>query len=299
MSWIKLHRRFLEWEWFDSAEMVKVFLYLLLSANFEDKKWHGQTIGRGQILTSWDSLSEATGISVQTLRTCLRKLEQTGEISRKSTNKNTIITICNYDRYQVVEEDDQQTTNKQLTSNQQATNKQLTTTKEYKNIRNKEDIDNTSSSKDSEVCPAQPDPEAGLLSRKHCQNVVDYWNRTVKETAAQLPQVKTLSEERVKKIRIRWKEFSSVGDPVEVCRELFAKSCASKFMQGDNRQGWTASFDWLFTNPKNWAKVYEGNYDDREAAPRRDTSFEDELKKLNDYFDNGRFQSHTDVPDEQ
>lgn len=129
MSWIKLHRQFLEWEWFDSSDMVKVFLYLLLSANFEDRKWHGAVVRRGQLLTSWENLSEATGISVQSLRTCMKKLESTGEISRKSTNRNTIITVCNYDRYQVAEEGDQQATNKQLTSDQQATNN---------NIRNKE-----------------------------------------------------------------------------------------------------------------------------------------------------------------
>lgn len=295
MSWIKLHRRFLEWEWADVPEMVSLFVHLLLLANHEGKKWHGETIERGQILTSREALSESTGLSVRTVRTCLSRLEQTGEILRKTTSKNTIITICNYDRYQVSDEAERPASDQQVTSNRPASDQQVTTTKNIKNIRNKEDIDNTSSSEDSEVCPA----ETGLLSRKHCQNVVDYWNRTVKETAAQLPLVKTLSEERMKKIRIRWKEFSSVGDPVDVCRELFAKACQSKFMQGDNRQGWTASFDWLFTNPKNWAKVYEGNYDDREAAPKKDTSFEDELKKLNDYFDNGRFQSHTVVPDEQ
>ncbi|MFV0538754.1 MAG: hypothetical protein ACK5M3_15525 [Dysgonomonas sp.] len=46
-----------------------------------------------------------------------------------------------------------------------------------------------------------------------------------------------------------------------VVNKLFEKAQASKFMRGDNKTGWRASFDWLFENSKNWVKVLEGNYD--------------------------------------
>ena len=135
-GWIKLHRQFLEWEWFDSDEMVRLFLAILLMANHEDKKWHGITIRRGQILTSRDKLAEVTGLSAQQVRTCLSRFEKTGEITKKSTNKNTLITVSNYDRYQVREGCQQPTTNQQSTSNQPTINQQSTTNKNDKNEEN-------------------------------------------------------------------------------------------------------------------------------------------------------------------
>lgn len=127
MSWIKLHTKFLEWEWADKANMVSLFVHLLLMANYKDKEWHGITIHRGQLVTSYDKLSQLTGISFQSIRTLLNKLKATGEILVKSTNKYTIITICKYESYQ----DSENETNNQLTNNQQSTNNQLTTTTEY------------------------------------------------------------------------------------------------------------------------------------------------------------------------
>lgn len=145
----------------------------------------------------------------------------------------------------------------------------------YNSIKeNNINIDN-SSSLHSELSPTLPEPEPQsdpsdikTLSRKNCQQVADFWNRTIEEKGSTLPKVQSLSDARCDKIRIRWGEFSKVGDPVEVCRELFGKAAGSKFLQGDNANGWKASFDWLMTNGKNWVKVLEGNYDDREAGQR-------------------------------
>ena len=54
------------------------------------------------------------------------------EITIKSTNKYSIITILNYESYQDEEITTNNQTNNQLTNNQQATNKQLTTNKNNK-----------------------------------------------------------------------------------------------------------------------------------------------------------------------
>lgn len=92
--------------------MVHLFLHLLLKANSEDKRWQGMVIKRGQLVTSYDSLHTQTGLSVRTLRTCISRLIETGEVERESTNKFSIITICNYESYQGVEiENDKQETN--------------------------------------------------------------------------------------------------------------------------------------------------------------------------------------------
>ena len=46
---------------------------------------------------------------------------------------------------------------------------------------------------------------------------------------------------------------------------IFEKMQASKFMRGDNKRGWKAYFDWIFENGKNWVKILEGNYDNRDS----------------------------------
>ena len=130
-GWIKIHRKFLEWEWFNKSEAVHLFMYMLLKANHKDGKWQGIEVKRGQFISSLGNISNATGISVQTIRTILKKLEKTNEIELKSTSQFTIVTISKYECYQ----DENDETNKPLTNHQQATNKQLTTNKNDKKER--------------------------------------------------------------------------------------------------------------------------------------------------------------------
>ena len=120
---ITLSPSFLEWEWFGNADMVKLFLYLLLRASDRDKRWQGIVIRKGQLVTSRSELSKETGISERTLRTCLGRLQESGEINIKSTKHFSTITICNYDSYQGGKiESDQQPTNNRPTTDQQPTN---------------------------------------------------------------------------------------------------------------------------------------------------------------------------------
>ena len=100
-GWIKFHRRFLKWEWYDKSEMVHLFIHLLLSVNHEDKKWRGIPVKKGQIITGINALSRDTGLSVKVIRTCLSRLQKTGEIGRQTGNRYSVITINNYDSYQI------------------------------------------------------------------------------------------------------------------------------------------------------------------------------------------------------
>jgi len=97
---IKIDRKILNWEWYSDYKMVHLFLHLLIKANYKDNKWQGRLIKRGQLITGINKLSGSTGLSVSQTRTCLSKLQTTGEIATEMTNKYTIITICKYDTYQ-------------------------------------------------------------------------------------------------------------------------------------------------------------------------------------------------------
>ena len=138
-GWIKIHRKILEWEWYDDCNVFRLFFHLLLTVNYEDKNWHGTTIQAGQIITSVDKLAGSLHLSTQQIRTAINKLKNTGEITSETTNKYTIITICNFAKYQsfesVEQQTKQQTNNNQITNEQQTNNNQITTTKEYKEYK--------------------------------------------------------------------------------------------------------------------------------------------------------------------
>ena len=90
--------------------------------------------------------------------------------------------------------------------------------------------------------------------------IVERWNETCGNC---LPKAKTLNESRRQKIKLRLQEFGdSEAAQMEVLNTLLDKIVASSFLKGDNNNSWTATFDWLFENSKNWVKVIEGNYDD-------------------------------------
>ena len=124
-GWIKLHRRFLEWEWYDDNNTKILFLHLLLKANHKDKKYRGQIVKRGSLLTGRELLSKETGMSVMQIRTSLTKLKATNEITIRTSSQGTEIQVVKYNSYQVVTNE---VTNEQPTSNQR-----VTTNKNVKN----------------------------------------------------------------------------------------------------------------------------------------------------------------------
>lgn len=127
-GWMKLHRQLLEWEWYDDINTKVLFLHLLLTANYEEKKWRSKLVKKGERITSLQKLAKETGLSVQQVRTSLKKLETTGELTRKSTNEYTHITLEKWEKYQ----DKDQNTTRKSTNGQQTNNKRITTTKESK-----------------------------------------------------------------------------------------------------------------------------------------------------------------------
>jgi len=125
-GYVKNWRSIKDWEWYRTPNMAHLFQHLIREANHEQKRWQGVQIERGQLVTSLPSLKKETGISVQSLRTCLDRLKSTGEITGISTNRFRIITICNYTHYQSKPNEDNshinRQTNRQLTDKQQTTN---------------------------------------------------------------------------------------------------------------------------------------------------------------------------------
>lgn len=131
-GYIGLWRSLLSWEWFQEPNTLSVFIYCLLRACPKEDKWKGHTIKRGSFITSLAKISKDTGLSVQQTRTAIEHLETTGEITKSSTSKFSVITVKNYDAYQVNNKENNKQSTKYQHTKQQTNNKQITTDKNKK-----------------------------------------------------------------------------------------------------------------------------------------------------------------------
>ncbi|CCL84894.1 hypothetical protein KLK96_06580 [Clostridioides difficile] len=137
LGWIKLHRKIKESPLYKdcNSKQRDILINLLLSVNHKPNKWvYGgkeYEVKSGQLITSLESIANmcSKDVSIQNVRTALKKFERYGFLTNKSTNKNRLITIENWELYQSNEENQQ--------TNQHAINKQLTTNKNVNNEKSK------------------------------------------------------------------------------------------------------------------------------------------------------------------
>ena len=127
-TFIKIDRNILDWGWYKDANTFRVFMHLLLTANIKPHKFLGVEIGRGEVATSLNSLAENLGISIRSVRTAISHLETTGEVTVKRHPRFSVISMPNWDLYQVNRQGQRQTADSQATSNRQ----------QSKNVRKKE-----------------------------------------------------------------------------------------------------------------------------------------------------------------
>lgn len=129
-GFIKMHRQFLDWEWYTDIVVKTVFLHCLFRANFKDTEWKGVKIKRGQFITSYPNMAKECGLSISQVRRAISALCSTGEISHKPQARFSIVTVIKYDKYQ---------SDNRLSNSQ---NDSLTTGKQqqYKNVKNDKNI---------------------------------------------------------------------------------------------------------------------------------------------------------------
>ena len=99
-GFIKLYRQMLGWGWYTDTATKCVFLHLLLLAAWEEGSYREVRLAPGQAVISIRELAAQTGVSVQSVRTALRHLKATGEITQEPRGKYSVFTIQNYALYQ-------------------------------------------------------------------------------------------------------------------------------------------------------------------------------------------------------
>ena len=88
-----------DWEWYESKNVFRLFTHCLLHTNTQNIRYCGREIKAGQFVSSITRISAETGLTESQVRTALKKLKDTGYISTKSTNKYTIYTVNEYQKY--------------------------------------------------------------------------------------------------------------------------------------------------------------------------------------------------------
>ena len=143
-NFIKIDRKILKWEWWSDINTFRLFFYMIVSAYWKDGNYKGVEINRGSFPSSISELSRETNLSVMEIRTALKHLQSTGEVTTnqqatnkqdntnltsnltsKKTNKFTVFTVVNYDLYQSDNKQDNTNLTSNLTENKQANNTQL------------------------------------------------------------------------------------------------------------------------------------------------------------------------------
>lgn len=99
-DYIKIHRSILDWEWYRNEHVKTLFLHMLIKANWKEGNFQGELIQRGSFVSSYKRLAEETDLTIDEVRTALKNLKKTGEVTSKSHSKYTVFTIKNYGEYQ-------------------------------------------------------------------------------------------------------------------------------------------------------------------------------------------------------
>lgn len=132
-GWIKLHRTLLDKAiWSCSLPAQKcVLITLLLMVNNEERQWiwKGEkfTCNPGQIVTSLESIAKKAEVSVRSVRTALVNFEKLEFLTNESTKSGRLITIINWEEYQIssAKPTNRSTKHRQSTDKAPTTNKNI------------------------------------------------------------------------------------------------------------------------------------------------------------------------------
>ena len=148
MEYIKLNRKIMEWEWYGNINTCRLFIHMLLRANWKDRRFEGKVIPRGSFVSSLPKLAEETALTIREVRTAISHLKSTGEVTCKTYPKYTVFTVKNYCEYQ---QSDMQ--NDSQTTDNRHSNDILTTTIEEKKEGKNNKKEDTNVSKKKFVPP--------------------------------------------------------------------------------------------------------------------------------------------------
>lgn len=231
-GYIKLYRQFIKWEWYTDIPTRILFEHCLLRANHKAERWRGLTIEAGQFITSLNHLAQETGLTIRQVRTAIKKLKTTQELTQSGHAKYSIITIKNWAKYQSSDT----VSDKQMTNKRQTNDKQMTTNKNEKNEKNEKNIiinvDDDVSQKNQKNVTLDQVPDV-IRENKNIKNPCAYWanlSEEAKERMKNQKKIKTRGDIMVEKaqetLKQRAFERKNATAPTESFRKLKSKLTA-------------------------------------------------------------------------
>lgn len=136
-GYIKVFRQMLNWGWYGDTNTFRVFMHILLRANYEPSEYRGHRIEAGECVFGRRKWAKELGLSERQVRTAIEHLQSTHEIAIKTTNKFSIITVVKWEFWQIEEGQATHKTTHKKSNNRPTTDQQPTTSKEYKNTTTK------------------------------------------------------------------------------------------------------------------------------------------------------------------
>lgn len=226
-GWIKVYRQMLDNPIVcKDSDHIAVWIYLLLNATHTeyDTLFKGKrtTLQKGQLITGTISISKKLKINKDKVQRILKRFEIDKQIEQQTSNKNRLITILNWDKYQITDKQ----FDKQVINNCETTDKQVITNKNIKNNKNEKNVNKYDS-------------------------VIEIYNFN----CPNLPKVQKITDKRKTAINKFLKEYTK-EQFIEICR--IANN--NDFLMGKNNRGWKADFDFLMRVDKA-TSILEGKYE--------------------------------------
>lgn len=246
---------------------------------------------RGQLCKSIRWLAARWRWDEKTVSSFMSSLEIGGVITRNVPHPKggltTIISIVNYDCF-----DGDSHTDSHATSHTDSgiPSHALFIEKKKEEVKTKKENEEG----DTVVSPKKERVDYNLVKKT--------WNDSM---TRKVPKIQGLSEARKEKVKVRVEEMGGWDEAKAILRDCFKRVNDSDFCNGDNDHQWVATFDWFFSNDKNWMKVAEGNYDNKRQTSRFEQSMgvAQRAKNLIGLIygtgNNGTTDGLADSPDEQ
>lgn len=244
------------WIW-SNPVLFQRWVWMILSANYDDREvsfcYHRIMLHRGQLAVNLSYLSKIWHVSSQATHKFLVKLEDSGMVTRTVDDKVTVITICNYDRYQLK----MGTSVDGLVDGADNRMVDQVVNQTNKDNKIKTEIEKTS---DEVLCqvPLELDmPEAVEKEYISWEKFISFFNTAMRGKT--IPKIRGyhLAEHRKRNIRARIREYGK-----DAVIEVVKKAAASSFLNGGGDKGFVADIDWMM-GPRNFPKILDGFYDRR------------------------------------
>ncbi|WP_244925856.1 DnaD domain-containing protein [Dielma fastidiosa] len=130
MGYIKLDHELRHWQYYTDRNMLLVWIDLLLRARYTDGYYNGILIKRGQCLVGRSATGRELVMTESEYRGCLKRLKLSQQITTEKTNKGTLVTIINWDKYQggaeLINQQINQELSQRLTNDSPSVNQPLT-----------------------------------------------------------------------------------------------------------------------------------------------------------------------------